>query len=99
MQRKTCCESFVYFSENILQLRKMYGYSKQQMASILRVSPWMLGKIEQGILPPRLSVDILFAVQEHFGISPSKQLSQNLADCICQPPAIKSKKQQSVRFY
>lgn len=37
------------------------------MAKILGIGITTLNKIEQGVLPPRLSAEILFRIREYFG--------------------------------
>ena len=70
--------SFSVFFHNIAGLRKNYGYSQKYMAQLLGIGIGTLRKIEQGIIPPRLGIDIAFAVQKHFGISPAILFSQEL---------------------
>ena len=71
---------FEIFTHNVAWLRKHYSISKKQMAEILGIGIGSLNKIEQGQIPPRLRVDIIFAVYKHFGIHPSAQFSQWLQD-------------------
>ena len=71
-------DSVSVFCRNISGLRKQYGYSKKEMAQLLGIGIRSLNKIECGVLPPRLTVDVLFAVYEHFHIWPSVLLSQVL---------------------
>lgn len=53
---------------NVSYLRKELNISKNKMAEILGIGVKTLTKIEQGILPPRLSVKVLFKIQQCFGI-------------------------------
>ena len=64
------------FSNNIKQLRKTHGLSKKEMASIMGIGVGSLTKLEQGILPPKATVQILLNLHEHFGSSIS-ELFQN----------------------
>ena len=51
---------------------------KKQMCEILDIGLGSLNKIEKEILPQRLSVDVLFSIKNHFGISPKKMLGEKL---------------------
>ena len=64
-------EAFQILLHNILWLRAHYGYSKTRMAKILKVGIGTIDQIEKGILPPRLSAEIIFHLQSHFGIRPA----------------------------
>lgn len=55
---------------NIAWLRKHNGLSKRKMASLLKIGIKSLNKIESGQDFPRLGINFLFAVQEHFGVPP-----------------------------
>lgn len=70
-------ENFVY---NVAWLRKHYGISKKNMAKLLRIGVGTLTKIENGELPPRLSVKVIFNIHSCFGINPRDQLKQRLKD-------------------
>ena len=59
--------------QNILLLRMIHGLTKKKMSQILGISISSLNKIEQGKLPPRLSVSVIFRICEYFGISPFSQ--------------------------
>lgn len=71
-------DSFAVFCHNIAGLRAHRGYSKKHMAQLLGIGVGSLNKIECGMLPPRLTVDVLFAVYGHFHIRPSVLLSQEI---------------------
>jgi len=58
------------FTENVTYLRKVNNISLKEMSKILNISTCSMKKIEKGILPPTLKVDVLFKIQEHFSISP-----------------------------
>ena len=66
------------FTENITYLRKANNLSLKQMAEILNTSTYSIRKIEKGILPPRLKVDVLFKIQNYFVISPEAIVSKKL---------------------
>lgn len=58
------------FCENIKNLREAYHLSEKEMSKILGISVERLQSIEKGILPPKLTVRILFRIQVHFHIRP-----------------------------
>lgn len=66
------------FSQNVMYLRKSHNITKKEMVKILGIGINSLNKLEQGILPPRLSVKILFRIRNYFGIPLALQLSVNL---------------------
>lgn len=66
MNQKECS----CFLNNVLWLRKHNGLSKKEMAKKLNISIKTLNKIENGELPEKLSVEIVFDLYEHFGITP-----------------------------
>ena len=63
---------------NFVWLRKKYGLSRKDMAAILRIGIGSWNKIERGILPPRMSVDVLDRMEETFGIPVAIFLSRRL---------------------
>ena len=78
MRRTDLNRDFEILFLNITFLRKHHRISKKQMAKLLGIGLWSLNKIEKGKLPPRLGINIVFAIQKHFGIHPTVQLSQLL---------------------
>ena len=58
------------FCENIKNLREAHHLSEKEMAKILGIGVERLQSIEKGILPPKLTVRILFHIQKHFHIKP-----------------------------
>ena len=66
------------FTENVTYLRKVNNLSLKQMSEILNISTYNIKKLEQGILPPKLKVDVLFKVQHYFAISPQIIVSKKL---------------------
>lgn len=64
---------------NILLLRQIYGLTKKRMSQILGISVYSLNKIEQGKLPPRLSVSVVFRIYEYFGVLPFSQSLDSFA--------------------
>ena len=63
------------FCNNVQLLRRSKGLSQRAMAEIMGIGIGSLRKIEYGILPPRLTVDVLFRLYCTFGISPQDLLS------------------------
>lgn len=61
------------FCKNVTLLRKMNNLSQKEMAQICHIGLGSLQKIESGIIPPKLSANILFRLYRHFHI-PIKQL-------------------------
>lgn len=61
------------FLTNIKHLRINNNLTKKQMANKLKISIYKLNKIEKGILPPSITVDIIFSIYTEFNIKPSKQ--------------------------
>lgn len=66
------------FIHNVIWLRKHYRLSKKKMAALLKISPWMLNKIEHGTLPPTLKIDVLYHINQVFGVSMVDILSIHL---------------------
>lgn len=65
---------------NIAYLRKRLGISKREMAKLLGIGVATLQKLEQGILPPRLGVELFFHIQRNFGIAPVTILTRRLEE-------------------
>ena len=63
---------FEMFYQNIKILRESVGFSKKEMAKILGIGVASLSKLEQGVLPPRAEVSIIFELSQHFNIQPHK---------------------------
>ena len=63
------------FCYNIKEIRRHYGIPKKKMAELLGIGVGSLNQIEQGVIPSRLTVEILFAVQKQFKITPDVLLS------------------------
>lgn len=53
---------------NIRDLRERAGLSKTRMAKIMGVTTATLTKIEEGTLPRRVGVKVLFRLSDQFGI-------------------------------
>ena len=60
------------FCRNVKILREQYNLSKKEMAKIAGIGAASLAKIEQGIIPPRVSASIVIKLARHFGIKAHK---------------------------
>ena len=69
-------KEFGHYVENLLcniaYLRKRHGFSKKKMAEILNIGVWSIDRIEEGVLPERLKVDVVFEIEKYFGIHPAE---------------------------
>lgn len=65
-------------AQNIAWLRKENRLSKKEMAALLEISVQSLTRLENGEVPPRLPVHVIFNIYNHFGILPKEQLTQYL---------------------
>lgn len=74
---RIACENFMH---NVSYIRKHYGLSKKKMAELLDIGVGSLNKIENGEIPPRLSVEILFNIYDNFGIYPQDMLGRRLGE-------------------
>ena len=62
----------VLFCQDVKILRERSGFSEREMAKILGIDIPSLEKIEQGILPPRIGVSVIFKILRYFKIEPCK---------------------------
>lgn len=60
------------FCKNIKYLREKHNLEKREMADICGIDIPSLEKIEKGILPDSISIDIVINLYRHFNISPEK---------------------------
>ena len=60
----------IILCQNIKFLRQKHNLSKTQMSQFLGVSIKTLNRLEDGILPPRISCELIFRIQRQFGIQP-----------------------------
>ena len=67
-------------SENLLRnlnhLRRQHNLTQKQMAQILGISITTWRKMEQGIMPPRLSSLVVYRAADAFGIPTSTLFSK-----------------------
>lgn len=73
-------KEYLIFCHNIKWMRVHRKLSKKKMAKMLEIGVGTLTKIENGMLPPRLTVEIFFNFQHCFGIHPVDQLSRRLGE-------------------
>lgn len=66
------------FLENVLFLRKSNRLTKKEMASILGISMYHLNKVEQGVLPECLGIEVVFRIEKYFKIKATEQFSKRL---------------------
>ncbi len=66
------------FMHNVAWLRIKHGLSKRKMARILGIGLQTLNKIENGEIPPNLSVDVVFEIYSNFGVSPKNLFGNRL---------------------
>lgn len=71
-------EEMEIFLRNVTWVRRHYGISKKRMAELLGIGVASLNKIENGQMPERLGVEIVFRIHDLFGIPPKNQFSQKL---------------------
>ncbi len=57
------------FCENVKKLRKRHYHSIKTMAEKLGISAYALTQIENEKIPKRLTIDVLFTIENCFGIS------------------------------
>ena len=60
------------FCQNVKTLRERYDLNEKEMAKILEIGAANLTKIEQGIMPHRVSVSIVIKLSQHFSIEPRR---------------------------
>ncbi len=56
------------FCNNVRMLRMEHHLTKKEMARIMGIGVQSLSKIENGILPPRMSGNVLFRLHRYFGV-------------------------------
>ncbi len=55
---------------NLVHLRKKAAMTQKEMAALMGIGVSTLRKLESGQLPPRLGMDVIFALCDAFSISP-----------------------------
>ena len=66
--------------KNIRYLREKHNLSRKEMAGRLHIGVGSLKKMEEGEVPPRMGVEILFHIYRCFGIKPCEIVSRELTD-------------------
>lgn len=72
-------KELIDFMKNVAYLRKTYGLSKREMAKTLNIGIESLNKIERGDMPERLSMNVVFSIEDHFKI-PARELFKSLSN-------------------
>ena len=67
-----------YFCENILYLRRKYGYTQKEMAVILEINLNSLRKVERGMIPRCITAKTLYNLCNYFQISADLILNESL---------------------
>lgn len=80
MDNRETARELANFAYNVTWLRKHSGKTKKQMAQLLRIGVRSLTKLEQGIIPPKLKVDVLFYIYEEFYIRPDELLARRFRE-------------------
>lgn len=65
------------FCLNVKKLRTAYGLSKKEMAKILHIGIASLTKMEDGILPPRMSYEVVLYICKYFHVTPDQIFSDH----------------------
>ena len=65
---------------NIRYLRVKHGLSRSAMARKLHITRKTLDLLEAGVFPDRIRIDLLFLVQQAFGIQPKRLLTCRLGE-------------------
>ncbi len=63
------------FCDNLKDLRIRESLSLAEMAKRLNISVKALTQMEDGTLPPHISMTILFTIENQFGIAPMDMLT------------------------
>lgn len=66
---------------NLFLLRVKHRLNQKEMALILGIGLLSLRKLEKGIIPPRLTVEMLYRIHDHFGITPSNLMDPGYFEC------------------
>lgn len=70
-------------TQNLIWLRAHYGISKKKMSRLLGIGIGSLNKLESGIVPERLGVQLFIHIHKQFGISPAVMLGQIISESNC----------------
>lgn len=59
------------FCRNIAILRKVHGLTQKEMAKLMGVSVYCVRKLERGVIPERLRIDVIYPLCRQFGMNPA----------------------------
>lgn len=68
-KHKEAGEGLQNFCRNVRRLRLLHQLSQNQMAQLMRIGVKSLRKIESGVIPPRLSCEVLCYLHNAFDVS------------------------------
>ena len=71
-----CVNESANLLRNLNHLRRLHNLTQKQMAQILGISITTWRKMEQGIMPPRLSSLVVYRAADAFGIPAIKLFSK-----------------------
>ena len=71
-------EQLLNFCDNVRLLRRRAGLTKKEMAKRLGVGVGSISMLEKGVVPKRLSCEVLFRLALEFGVSPTDLLKKRL---------------------
>ena len=80
MEKSIMDKDCANFCNNVLWLRKHHGLSKKQMERLMGIGIGSLTKLERGIFPPRVSINVVILIYRHFCIRPSAQFTDRLGE-------------------
>lgn len=72
MNTKPLSEENRNFLSNLKYLRRQHNLTQKQMAQILGISITTWRKMEQGIMPPRLSSLVIYRAADAFGVDAAR---------------------------
>lgn len=75
MQNKKAINDKNVWLKTVTDLRKKHSLPQKVMAEKLGISVSTLRKIEKGIFPERIGVEIVFRIDDEFGISIREQFN------------------------
>ena len=68
------------FMHNVAFLRKTLGLTRCEMEKRLKITTASLEKLENGTMPPKMSMKVLSRIWDAFGIPPKALLNCRLED-------------------
>lgn len=70
------CTERTIFLQNLAALRKQHHLTQKQMAQTLGIGIHSWRMIERGIMPPRLSTEVVYNAADAFGIPAARLFSE-----------------------